>query len=73
MVRLPLDDQDFFEVNPFRYADALGELGLAAYRREVGQSAEAGGGDTFAAKLPRSVWTASTATPRPLSDCWAVT
>lgn len=49
MVRFRFDDQDFFEVDPVRYADALGDLGLAAYRREVKQRAEGGGGDSFAA------------------------
>ena len=49
MVRFRFDDQDFFEVDPVRYADALGELGLAAYRREVKQRVEAGFGDSFAA------------------------
>jgi len=53
MVRFRFDDQDFFEVDPVRYADALGELGLAAYRREVKQRFEAGGGDSFAAKYAR--------------------
>jgi hypothetical protein len=50
MVRFRFDDQDFFEVDPVRYADALGDLGLAAYRREVKQRVEAGGSDSFAAK-----------------------
>ncbi len=50
MVRFRFDDQDFFEVDPVRYADALGELGLAAYRREVKQRVGAGGGDSFAAR-----------------------
>jgi len=49
MVRFRFDDQDFFEVDPVRYADALGDLGLAAYRREVKQRVEVGGGDSFAA------------------------
>jgi uncharacterized Zn finger protein len=49
MVRFRFDDQDFFEVDPVRYAGALGELGLAAYRREVTKRVEAGGGDSFAA------------------------
>jgi hypothetical protein len=53
MVRFRVDDQDFFEVDPVRYAHALGELGLAAYRREVKQRVEAGGGDSFAAKHAR--------------------
>ncbi|MGC8513767.1 MAG: hypothetical protein ACP5P1_12160 [Acidimicrobiales bacterium] len=50
MVRFRFDDQDFFEADPVRYADALGEVGLAAYRREVTQRIEAGGGDSFAAR-----------------------
>jgi uncharacterized Zn finger protein len=50
MVRFRFDDQDFFEVDPVRYAAALGDLGLAAYRREVKQRVEAGCGDSFAAK-----------------------
>ena len=50
MVRFRFDDQDFFEVDPVRYAGALGELGLAAYRREVTQRVKAGGGDSFAAR-----------------------
>jgi hypothetical protein len=49
MVRFRFDDQDFFEVDPVRYAHALGEFGLAAYRREVSQRVEVGGGDSFAA------------------------
>ncbi len=35
MVRFGFDDQDFFEVDPVRYASALGENGLAAYRDAV--------------------------------------
>lgn len=50
MVRFRFDDQDFFEVDPVRYADALGELGLVAYRREVKGRLAAGEGDSFAAK-----------------------
>jgi hypothetical protein len=53
MIRFRFDDQDFFEVDPVRYADALGELGLAAYRREVNQRIGAGGGDSFAATYAR--------------------
>jgi uncharacterized Zn finger protein len=49
MVRFCFDDQDFFEVDPVRYASALGELGLACYRREVGQRRERGD-RSFAAK-----------------------
>jgi hypothetical protein len=36
MVRFGFDDQDFFEIDPVRYASALGEAGLAAYRDAVG-------------------------------------
>ncbi|MGH9104890.1 MAG: hypothetical protein ACRDZX_03455, partial [Acidimicrobiales bacterium] len=50
MVRFRFDDQDVCEVDPVRYADVLGELGLAAYRRDVQQRVEAGGGDSFAAR-----------------------
>jgi hypothetical protein len=35
MVRFQFDDQDFFEVDPVRYASALREVGLAAYRDAV--------------------------------------
>jgi hypothetical protein len=35
MVRFSCEDQDFFEVDPVRYASALGESGLAAYRRAI--------------------------------------
>ncbi len=35
MVRFSCEDQDFFEVDPVRYADALGEHGLLAYRRAI--------------------------------------
>ncbi|MHB8438213.1 MAG: hypothetical protein ACYDD4_03515 [Acidimicrobiales bacterium] len=49
MVRFCFDDQDFFETDPVRYAGALGELGLASYRREVRGRIEAGD-RSFAAK-----------------------
>src|SRR4051794_29705170 len=35
MIRYAFDDQDFFEVDPVRYAGALGQDGLAAYREAV--------------------------------------
>jgi hypothetical protein len=35
MVRFSCEDQDFFEVDPIRYADALSEDGLLAYRRAI--------------------------------------
>jgi len=49
MVRFCFHDQDFFEVDPVRYASALGDLGLAAYRREVSARREMGD-HSFAAK-----------------------
>ena len=49
MVRFRFDDQDFFEADPVRYATALGEVGIAAYRREVDQRRQSGDG-SFAAK-----------------------
>jgi hypothetical protein len=50
MVRFRSDDQDFFEVDPVRYASALGELGLAAYRREVKERIAPGSSESFAVK-----------------------
>ncbi len=35
MVRFSCEDQDFFEVDPVRYAGALGERGLPVYRRAI--------------------------------------
>jgi len=35
MVRFSCEDQDFFEIDPVRYATALGEPGLAAYRQAI--------------------------------------
>lgn len=37
MVRFTFEDQDFFVVDPVRYATALGDPGLATYRTEVGK------------------------------------
>lgn len=45
MVRFTFDDQDFFMVDPVRYAAALGERGLAAYRREVSKRTDNAIGD----------------------------
>ena len=39
--RFSVEDQDFFTIDPVRYAGALGELGLAWYRREVRKRLEA--------------------------------
>jgi len=47
MVRFRFRDQDFFEADPVRYAGALGDRGLAAYRKAV---AQAGSADSFAAR-----------------------
>ncbi len=50
MIRFRFVDQDFFEVDPVRYASALGEDGIAAYRQAV---AAHPGGDSFAARYAR--------------------
>ena len=50
MVRFGFDDQDFFEVDPVRYASALGEAGVAAYRDAVDARR---GGDSFAVGYAR--------------------
>jgi hypothetical protein len=50
MDRFGFDDQDFFEVDPVRYASALGEAGLAAYRDAVGARRD---GDSFAVRYAR--------------------
>lgn len=49
MVRFSFDDQDFFETDPVRYAAALGDFGLHAYRRAVRKRCDAGD-DSFAAR-----------------------
>ena len=50
MVRFWFVDQDLFEVDPVRYRNALGEGGVAAYRRAVAARA---GEDTFAVGYAR--------------------
>jgi uncharacterized Zn finger protein len=50
MVRFGFDDQDFFEIDPVRYASALGEPGLAAYRDAVGARRDGG---SFAVRYAR--------------------
>ena len=50
MIRFRFVDQDFFEVDPVRYASALGEDGIAAYRQAV---AAQPGDDSFAASHAR--------------------
>ena len=35
MVKFAFEDQDFFEIDPVAYTDALGDKGLAVYRREI--------------------------------------
>ncbi len=49
MVRFEFDDQDFFLPDPVRYATALGEPGLAIFRREV-ERRLATGDDSFAVR-----------------------
>src|SRR3546814_17200456 len=46
MVKFCFMDQDFFEVDPVRYAPALADKGLAVYRREVAARSE--GADRYA-------------------------
>ncbi len=50
MVRFRFDEQDFVEVDPVRYAGALGEAGLAAYRAAVAARRD---GDSFAVRYAR--------------------
>ena len=50
MVRFGFVDQDFFEVDPVRYASAPGEDGLAAYRDAVSARRD---GDSFAVRYAR--------------------
>ncbi len=40
MVRFSFEDQDFFEIDPVAYVDALGSKGLAVYRREVAKRSD---------------------------------
>ena len=42
LVRFTVDDQDFFVLDPKRYANALGVTGLAQYRKEVDRRREVG-------------------------------
>jgi uncharacterized Zn finger protein len=51
MVRFSCDDQDFFEVDPVRYAGALGERGLLAYRRAIEERGD--GEQVFAVRWAR--------------------
>ena len=50
MIRFRFTDQDFFEADPVRYRAALGERGLAEYRRAVSAS---GKPTSFAARYAR--------------------
>ena len=50
MIRFRFVDQDVFDVDPVRYACALGDIGLAAYRKAV---AAHGSEDSFAARYAR--------------------
>lgn len=40
MVKFAFEDQDFFTIDPVAYADALGDKGLAVYRREVAKRSD---------------------------------
>jgi hypothetical protein len=42
MIRFRFADQDYFDVDPVRYAGALGEQGMAAYRSAIEQIEDAG-------------------------------
>lgn len=50
MIRFRFVDQDFFEPDPVRYRDALGETGLAAYRAAVEAHSDQ---DAFAVRYAR--------------------
>ncbi len=50
MFRFRFVDQDFFEVDPVRYATALGEAGVAAYRKAVAANQD---DRSFAARYAR--------------------
>jgi hypothetical protein len=50
MIRFRFTDQDFLEVDPVRYAAALGDAGLAAYRNAVAEQEHE---DSFAARHAR--------------------
>jgi hypothetical protein len=47
LVKFSIDDQDFFQTDPVRYAKALGEMGLAAFREEVEERRQVGTRDMF--------------------------
>lgn len=40
MVKFGFEDQDFFQIDPVAYLDALGDKGLAVYRREVAKRSD---------------------------------
>lgn len=50
MIRFRFSDQDFFEVDPVRYQEALGEAGVAAYREAIEAIDDAG---SFAVRYSR--------------------
>ncbi len=52
MVRFSCEDQDFFEIDPVRYREALGGNGLAAYTRAIEQR-HADGSQRFAVRWAR--------------------
>ena len=42
MIKFGVDDQDFFTIDPVRYAPALGDKGMALYRKTVAERAAKG-------------------------------
>lgn len=60
MIRFRFVEQDFFEPDPVRYRDALGENGLAAYRAAVEQHSDQ---DAFAVRYARERLATSITTP----------
>lgn len=54
MIRFRFRDQDFFEADPVRYASALGDRGIAAYRKAVDEADPGGDGErSFAVRYAR--------------------
>jgi hypothetical protein len=70
MVRFSCEDQDFFEVDLVRYAAALGEPGLAAYRQAI---ARRDGEQSFAVRWARERLAVLDGDTRRSSRCWAQT
>lgn len=56
MVRFAFEDQDFFEIDPVAYSGALGEKGLAVYRREVANRSDPADAPTDRSRRLRDVY-----------------